>query len=124
MKEIKVGRYAGPFKDIPFKNYIQSPIGLVPKDGGRQTRLFFHLSYPRGKGSSVNANTPEKLCKVTYPDFNRAIQLCIKAGIDCKIARSDVQSAFRQLGMRPDDWKYLVMKARSPIDWEMVLYNR
>ena len=34
MKEVKLKRYAGPFKHIPYQNYIQSPIGLVPKDGG------------------------------------------------------------------------------------------
>ena len=34
MKEVKLGRYAGPFREIPFNNYIQSLIGLVPKDGG------------------------------------------------------------------------------------------
>ena len=34
MKEVKLKRYAGSFKSPPFKNYIQSPIGLVPKDGG------------------------------------------------------------------------------------------
>ena len=32
MKEVGLGRYAGPFKQIPFNNYIQSPIGLVEKD--------------------------------------------------------------------------------------------
>ena len=37
MKEVKMGRYAGPYKKIPFKNYIQSPIGLIPKDGGTKT---------------------------------------------------------------------------------------
>ena len=31
MNEVKTGRYAGPFEKIPFKNYIQSPVGLVPK---------------------------------------------------------------------------------------------
>ena len=34
MKEVKLKRYAGPFKEIPFETYMQSPIGLVPKDGG------------------------------------------------------------------------------------------
>ena len=48
MKEVKEGRYAGPFESIPFDSYIQSPIGLVPKDGGKDTRLIFHLSYIRG----------------------------------------------------------------------------
>ena len=30
MKEVGLGRYAGPFKSIPYEFYIQSPIGLVP----------------------------------------------------------------------------------------------
>ena len=42
-KEVNTGRYAGPFDEIPYQNYIQSPIGLVPKKGGKH-RLIFHLS--------------------------------------------------------------------------------
>ena len=116
MKEVKEKRYAGPFEEIPFDNYIQSPIGLVPKDGGKDTRLIFHLSYPRGKGISVNQNTPEHLCSVKYPDFNEAIQLCIAAGRGCKIAKSDMKSAFRNLGIKKSHWRFLVMKATSPLD--------
>ena len=41
MKEVKEGRYAGPYKVIPFDHFIQSPIGLIPKDKGTQTRLIF-----------------------------------------------------------------------------------
>ena len=51
-----------------------------------------------------------------YPDFNEAIQLCLKGGKGCHIAKSDMKSAFRNLGIKPEDWKYLVMKAVSPID--------
>ena len=116
MKEVKENRYAGPFEKIPFEHYIQSPIGLVPKDGGRDTRLIFHLRYPRGKNSSVNANTPAELYKVKYPDFNEAIQLCLKEGKGCKIAKSDMKSAFRNLGIKRKHWKFLVMKAESPMD--------
>ena len=118
MKEVKLGRYAGPFKEPPFKNYIQSPIGLVPKDGGTDTRLIFHLSYPRSTKEklSVNANTPAELCKVKYPDFSKAIQLCIKEGIGCNISRSDMKSAFRNLGILRKHFKWLLMKAKSPID--------
>ena len=47
MKEVQAKRYAGPFRDPPFEFFIQSPIGLVPKDKGRKTRLIFHLSDPR-----------------------------------------------------------------------------
>ena len=44
VKKVNLGRYAGPFLNIPFKNYVQSPVGLVPK-AGNKTRLIFHLSY-------------------------------------------------------------------------------
>ena len=49
MKEVELKRFAGPFPDPPFEHFMQSPIGLVPKDGGKKTRLIFHLSYPRLK---------------------------------------------------------------------------
>ena len=62
MKEVKEKRYAGPYREPPFDYFIQSPIGLVPKDGGRDTRLIFHLSYPR-PGDSVNSGTPPDMCK-------------------------------------------------------------
>ena len=116
MKEVKEKRYAGPFEKIPFDHYIQSPIGLVPKNGGKDTRLIFHLSYPRGKGLSVNANTPKEICTVKYPDFNEAIQICLREGKWYKIANSDMSLAFRNLGIRMEDWKLLVMKATSPLD--------
>ena len=44
MKEVKLGRYAEPYQKIPYQYYVQSPVGLVPKAGGK-TRLIFHLSY-------------------------------------------------------------------------------
>ena len=74
MKEVQAGRYAGPFEEPPFEYFIQSPIGLVPKDQGTKTHLIFHLSHPRdvkgGKSkNSVNGCIPEHLCSVEYPDF-------------------------------------------------------
>ena len=89
---------------------------MVPKDGHKDTRLIFHLSYPRGKGTSVNANTPIEWCQTSYPDFNEAIQLCLKAGKACKIAKSDMKSAFRNLEIKRKHWKFLVMKTTSPLD--------
>ena len=35
MREVKLGRYAGPFEQIPFKEYMQSPIRLVLKAGNK-----------------------------------------------------------------------------------------
>ena len=122
MKEVKLKRYAGPFKEIPYtEDFIQSPIGLVPKDNGKDTRLIFHLSYPRSgtKSTSVNANTDKTLCTTHYPDFSEAIALvceCIESADSCFIGKSDAKSAFRNLGILPKFWRYLIMKARNPED--------
>ena len=113
MKEVGEKRMAGPFEDIPFEHFIQSPIGLVTKDGGKKTRLIFHLSYPRG-GNSVNAGIPEHKCKVRYPDFDEAVKLCIEAGKSCKMDKSDMASAFRHLPMNKVSWRYLLSKAEHP----------
>ena len=122
IKEVKLKRYAGPFKAIPFKYFIQSPIGLVPKDNRSDLRLIFHLSYPRNSTEklSVNANTPEELTKVKYPDFSAAVVRCLeelKGSFNCCfVGRSDVKAAFRNLGISREYWKFLVMKAKSTLD--------
>ena len=56
IKEVKMKRFVGPFDEVTFHNFIQSPIGLVPKSGNK-TRLIFHLSFDFGEENreSVNA---------------------------------------------------------------------
>ena len=125
MKEVGAGRYAGPFEEIPFKDFMQSPIGLVPK-AGNQTRLIFHLSYnfPSGKGS-VNSNTPEHLCKVKYRDLDYAIRVSLKLLRSMSedsdgnrilfYSKSDLKSAFRILPLSRHCYQWLVMKAINPV---------
>ena len=78
MKEVQSGRYAGPYDEIPYENFIQSPIGLVPKSGIK-TRLIFHLSFhfdkrdANNRQPSVNACTPKNLCSVKYNDLDTAM---------------------------------------------------
>ena len=123
MKEVKLKWYAGPFESIPAQfedDYIQSPIGLVPKDNGKDLRLIFHLSYPRVKtgqnSTSVNANTPKEQCRVKYPDFADTILRCLQEGQSCSMSKSDQRSAFRNLSILPGQWRYLLMRAKSPLD--------
>ena len=53
---------------------------------------------------------------MSYPDFNKAIELCRKTGIGCKLSKSDMTSAFRNLGIKKEHWKWLVLMAVFPID--------
>ena len=120
IKEVEKGCYAGPFREIPYEYYTQSPIGLVPKDQGKDTRLIFHLSYPRN-GDSVNSQTPEHLCSMEYPDFDQAVQLCLKVIMESNTGiafqgKSDMKSAFRNLPLSPLDFMLTLMKATNPLD--------
>ena len=132
MKEVKLKRYAGPYLEVPYQNFIQSPIGLVPKDHGKDTRLIFHLSYPKD-GDSVNSCTPKHLCKVKYPEFEDAIERCCEEEeiirqlqgwnkyygnekIQIHSAKSDVKSAFHLVPLRILDFHLLIMKAINPVD--------
>ena len=114
MKEVEAKRYAGPYQEIPFEHFIQSPIGLVPKDKGTKTRLIFHLSYPKNSGKSVNANIPKDLCTVRYPDFTEAVRMCLQAGVNAQIGKSDMSMAFRHVPMQVKDFCFLILKAKHP----------
>ena len=79
MKEVNLKRYSGPYDEVPFVNFMQSPKGLVPK-AGNQTRLIFNLSYDFGKdksSKSLNYHTPEELCSVKYHDLDYAFKTCL-----------------------------------------------
>ena len=122
MKEVKLGRVAGPFENIPFQNYIQSPIGLVPK-AGNQTRLIFHLSFDFGQddaSKSLNYHTPKDLCKVKYRDLDYAIARCLELDrlyddiSQLFFSKSDLKSAFRILPLKISQFCWLCFKARDP----------
>ena len=127
MKEVKASRYAGPFVSIPFTNYVQSPIGLVPK-AGNKTRLIFHLSFDFDGDNvlrkSINYHTPKELCTVKYRDLDHAIVNSLrilkeKGDGEMKnqlfFAKSDFSNAFRILPMAVKYRKFLVLKAQHPV---------
>ena len=115
MKEVKNKRTAGPFPEINFKNFIQSPIGLVPKSGNK-TRLIFHLSYKfSDEFDSVNHYIPPEMCTVKYNDLDYAVtsslklldKLCLDQTNTFSFeglyyAKSDLVSAFRILRSFPN----------------------
>ena len=116
MKEVQAKRYAGPFEKVPYDTFIKSPIGLVPKDQGKKTRLIFHLSYPRNNNTSVNASIPKEACTVKYPEFEDAVQMCLNLHseqIFC--GKSDMSMAFRHIPLKVKDFRLLILKAEHPI---------
>ena len=131
MKEVKMKRVAGPFEKIPFENYIQSPVGLVPKSGGK-TRLIFHLSYHfkdetqfRMQNNSVNGCMPREICTVKYNDLDAAVRACLETSELAMerngnkiifLGKTDLSSTFRVLCMNRKSFCWLVFKAIDPMD--------
>ena len=130
MKEVKLGRVAGPFNTIPFSNYIQSPVGLVPKSDN-QTRLIFHLSFDFGEEDakrSLNFHTPKEWCTVKYKDLDYAIEKCLELqktedfrGI-IFYSKTDLKSAFRILPLRISQFCWLCFKARNPVTGQVQFF--
>ena len=125
IKEVKEKRFAGPYDEIHFKYFIQSPVGLVPKSGGK-TRLIFHLSYNFSQDKqqqSVNYFIPKDLCSVRYNDLDSAVRACLAISEEghhitgsrmIYLGKSDGLSAFRTLPLRRGSWPWLVMLAIDP----------
>ena len=118
MKEVKLKRVAGPFDSVQFENFAQSPIGLVPKDGGLKTCLIFHLSYDFVDVPSVNLCTLANLCSVKYQDLDVAVNLCLQiikeGGEVMYLSKTDAEIAFRILPLNKQSWPWVVMKALNP----------
>lgn len=118
INEVKEGRYIGPLteQEIPWNHLIQSPLSLVKKKNSddKKLRLVFDLSYP--KGDSVNSHTPEELKRTSYFDIDHAISNSLQAGKGCYYTSSDFSAAFRRVPLRKQDWKWLMMRAKCPLD--------
>ena len=114
-------RYAGPFNRIPFENFMQLPIGIVPK-AGNKTRLIFQLSHDFFEtDTSLNHNTPKELCSVCYRDLDYAITVClnmmknkVEPDSELHFSKTDAQSAFRVLPIKVSQRCWLVMMAENP----------
>ena len=102
MKEVKLKHVASSYDTIPFSNFIQSPIGLVPKAGSEQTRLIFHLSYdfkdknnPKNSLGSVNHYTPKEKCSVKYRDLEFAVRTYLQLYEEMNDNKGDTDSIHR-----------------------------
>ncbi|OCT57837.1 hypothetical protein XELAEV_18002927mg [Xenopus laevis] len=102
-KELKAGRMAGPFEEVPIKDLVVSPLGIVPKKEPGKFRMIQHLSYP--EGASVNDALDKEQCSIQYQSFEKALETVKMQGEGALIAKVDIESAFRLLPLHPDSFK-------------------
>ena len=106
-KELQAGRLAGPFKEPPFTHFQISPIGLVPKKNGK-FRLIVHLSSP--KADSINSHIDNIFSDVQYATLQDAFKLILGMGPHPYMAKLDIQSAFRLIPIKPEQYNLLCIK--------------
>ena len=72
-------------------------------------------------------NTPEELCHVNYANFDEVIRLCLSEISEqpnqvVYLDKSDYSSAFRNVGLGPDSWPWLVLKVENPVDGKVYYF--
>ncbi len=108
-KEVRLGRFGGPWPDPPLKDLIVTPVGLVEKKKKGEYRMIHHLSYPKD-GISINSSIDKQYTQVKYISFDSAIKMVQKAGKSAVLQKEDVVSAFSLLPLAPQDFRFTGFK--------------
>ena len=98
------GQTAGPFDIPPFTNFMSSGLGVVPKKNGK-LRLIHHLSAPVAR--SINNGIDKEDYSLHYVTVDDAIEIIMRLGRGCLLAKTDIRNAFRLCPVYPDDYHLL-----------------
>lgn len=102
LKEISLGRIAGPFKEPPFPTFRTSPIAVIPKKASNEFRLIHNLSSPPDK--SVNDHICKDDSAVQYSSIDDAVRIIQGLGYNALLAKCDIKSAFRLIRLSPSEF--------------------
>ena len=110
--EVMLGRVAGPFPSPPLPNLQISSFGVIPKRGQPgKWRLIVDLSSP--EGSSVNDGIDPQEFTLQYIRLDAVIHMVARYGPGALMAKFDVEAAYRNIAVHPDDRFLLGMKWRD-----------
>ena len=116
-KEFSLGCLAGPFCSPPWDKQVAiSPMSTTPKKDTTSRRIIMDLSWPRD-GTAVNDGIDKERylwmpAKIVYPTIDAICRRAEKIGSEAMGYKKDMNRAFKQLFMQPNDWPLL------GISWE------
>lgn len=119
--EIEKKRRHGPFErdNAPFPNFLRAnPLGVIFKKGKPKPRLVHHLSWPR-RGDSVNAAIEKFTVKLDA--FDRAVEMLAALGRGAYMAKIDIDSAYRCIPVRPEDWPLMALQWQGKLYFDTVM---
>lgn len=93
---------------------------MIPKaNQAGKWRLILDLSSP--KGASVNDTIPSELCTLLYIIKDDAVVKIMELGKGCCLAKLDVEHAYRNIPVHPDDWSLIAMRWKKKIYIDTIL---
>ena len=111
-REVSRCRVAGPFPSIPIPNLQVSSFGVKPKTGQPgKWRLIIDLSFPGGY--SINNGISADEFSMHYITLDQIIHMVAKHGSRAMMVKFDVETAYRNIAVHPEDWYLLGMKWRG-----------
>ena len=113
--EVAPGRVAGPFPSPPFPNFRGNP----EKGQPGKWRLIVDLSSPNGC-SVNNGNDPGEF-SMHYIHLDQIINMIAKQGPGALMAKFDVEAAYCNIAVHPDNRYLLGMKWRGQFFVDLVL---
>ena len=108
MREVQAGRVLGPIDPNSIPEFQISRFGVIPKSAKPgHWRLILDLSRP--EHFSINNGIDPQLCSLAYPTVHDAVQQLLKLGRGALLAKIDVEQAFRNVPVHPQDHHLLGM---------------
>ena len=118
--ELAAGRIAGPFDPDELQHVTVSRFGVIPKaNQAGKWRLILDLSSP--KDSSVNDGIQGELCSLVYISTDDAVEKAMELGKGALLAKVDVEHAYRNIPVHPDDRSLIAMTWKEKIYVDTVL---
>lgn len=118
--EVRAGRVLGPLEPGDYPRVHVNRFGLVPKNHQPgKWRLIVDLSHPRG--ASVNDGVEPELCTMSYTSVDVAVRRVLALGAGTRLAKFDVEGAYRTVPVHPDDRWLLGMRWRDKLYVDKVL---
>ena len=114
LAETGAQRLVGPLNPTLYPYVHTSSLGAIPKKHSEKWRLILDLSHP--KSHSINDGISRQLCSLTYTKVDYIIPRILLSGRDTLLAKIDIENAFRNVPIHPDDRHLLGMM------WDNQLY--
>lgn len=118
--EVRLGRVSGPHVNPPLPDLHISSFGVIPKRGqSGKWRLIVDLSSPGG--ASVNDGISREEFTLQYIKVDQIIQMVSNLGRGALMAKFDVETAYRNIPVHPEDRYLLGMKWREKFFVDLAL---